>query len=89
MTMQDYFQQGERLSIGSVEVTQEDIRASWEQVISNAMRIKGRVIELKMVPQYSYLVEMTFDGKFFNDGVLYTMDDHGNKKKPSVFKLKE
>lgn len=89
MTMQEYVSRKNinHLPAGTVELTDEDIINHGETIVNKALKIKARAIEVKAFG-YTYRVDYYFDGSFVDYGWLYTMDDHGNKKAASVFKLK-
>jgi hypothetical protein len=81
LSMEQYWTQPQpvRLPIGSVEVSESDIQISYPVTINRALKIFGKIIVLKSISHFSYLVVTG------EEPVLWTMDDYGNKKSPSVF----
>jgi hypothetical protein len=90
MTMKEYISQGgsKRAATASVKISDENIQASWWQGVNSALKIKARLIMLKEFG-YTYRVDYYEDGSFVDGGVLWVMDDQGNKRARSVFRLKE
>lgn len=75
MTIEDYSLCSKKAQVGSVVLVSKDIKHFYQ--VGNQF-----LIELKQFPSYTYLVQ----GDDY-ENVLWTMDDHGNPKSRSVFRL--
>lgn len=82
MTLTDYFSQGERLAPGTVILKEGEYQAlvTGAHHPSHFRQYSGLIVNIHMVPGYGYFVPE-------GETILYTIDDHGNKKSPSVFRL--
>ena len=82
MTLTDYFKQSERLAPGTVVLQAGEYHAYkvGEHAPKHKRQHSGMIVEIDMVHKYGYFVPE-------GDTILYTLDDQGNKKSPSVFRL--
>lgn len=88
MNLHEYLNQKQvnRLIPGTVELKQDEIIHHGEFIVNKALGIKANAIEIKQF-KYTYRVDSYADGRLVDNGVLYTIDEQGNKNSPSVFKI--
>ena len=93
MTLTEYVNQGteaKRCSIGSVLVLPEEAEIHYygtHELVT--LRILGGVFQYRtskrIVKKYDEYASTNHE--YYDDNILFTMDDQGNAKKPSCFKL--
>ena len=82
MNFKNYLNQEEpqKLKMGEVNVSDKECTVHLQR--SNAMKQNYYIVHIKHYPEYDYMVSASL----CENGIMYTMDDDGNPKRPSVFR---